>query len=76
MSDHQPNKNRQRPSVSFTLPREQVDYLDELAARNGRKRSGTLEDVITFFRGMDIDRVADGPLFERIVKGVGEGKEM
>lgn len=71
-----PNKKRIRPSVCYTLPANQVQYLGDLADRSGRPRSKVLEDIISFFHGMHIDRVADGNLFRRVAGDPQEGEVM
>lgn len=68
-----PNAERRRPSRSYSLPREQVEWLDEVADRTGRKRSNVLEDVINF-----VMRAPSRDIYRPILRGSGveEGRDV
>lgn len=74
MTDHQPNHKRNRPSVSFTLPREQIDFIRDTSKRAGKSKSVILEDIINFVMVGMVSK--PNPLVQRIMAEAEEGEEM
>lgn len=72
MSHWKPNSERNKPTTSFTLSRENNEKLNEAAARSGLKRSTILDDILDDFSVSDYLH----SLVHRIYPGVEEGSSM
>ena len=76
MSDLPANKERLRPSVTFTLRRDNLDMLDALAEQSGLKRSTLLDTILDYFAGENNNGNLFSSWVRRVPAGEGEGDAM
>lgn len=67
-----PNSLRKRPSRSYSLSRESVDKLDDLALRTDQKRSVVLDNIISM---VSSEEYLDARI-RKVSWGPGEGDDV